>query len=80
MLKCLIYHRYILILGISSNVVLVMSFDDSLHGSGLAELSVGMLYICVAILEPTINSANDLLGIKEASTPKQHQFVSARHA
>ncbi|EFN65342.1 hypothetical protein EAG_01676 [Camponotus floridanus] len=26
------------------------------------------------ILEPTINSANDLLGIKGASTLKQHQF------
>lgn len=59
-----------------------MSFGDSLHGSGLAELSDGMLIIRATRknLQFTINSANVLLDIKEVSIPKQHQFVSARQA
>lgn len=53
----------------------VMSFGDSLDGSGLAKLSIGMLVIRARIpvdLEFTINLANELHGkpdIKEVLTP-----------
>lgn len=50
-----------------------MSLNDSLDGSGLTELLVGMLVARIPVdLEFTINLANDLYeksGIKEVSTP-----------
>lgn len=62
-----------------------MSLNDSLDGSGLTELLVGMLVVRARLpadLEFTINLANDLYeksSIKEVSTPWALS-VSAHHS